>query len=215
MQLSDSFTLAVPVERLWAVLTDVELIAPCVPGFKLKEISDPDYIGKMTIKVGAVTVTYDATITFVERDDDARRAVLSVKGREARGGGAVEATVTANLSEEDGRTTAEMVTDLEISGRVAQFGRGIIADVASRLTGQFVENLNSKVLAPPLDGDGDGGGRSGSDRKDAAGSPRPSAAEPAEEVLNLGALAAAPVLKRALPVALAVAAVLLLVRLLR
>jgi carbon monoxide dehydrogenase subunit G len=213
MQLSDSFTLAVPVERLWEVLTDVELIAPCVPGFKLKEVSDPDYLGKMTIKVGAVTVTYDATITFVERDDDARRAVLSVKGREARGGGAVEATVTANLSEEGAQTTAEMVTDLEISGRVAQFGRGIISEVASRLTGQFVENLDSKVLAPPLDGDG--GSMSGSDRNDAAGSPRPSAAEPAEEVLNLGALAVAPVLKRALPVALAVAAVLLLVRLLR
>lgn len=207
MELKDTFTVDVPPERLWEVLTDVERIAPCVPGFELEEVEEPDYRGRMKIKVGAIQMQYDATITFAERDDAARRAVLKVKGKERRGPGAVDATTTAVLSGSEGGATAEMVTEVQVTGRIAQFGRGIIADVSSRLTERFVDNLEKQVLAaaPP----------------DAADGPAPTAAEaPAQtpaapaatEPLDLAAIGAVPVLKRAGPVLAVALAVLLLLR---
>ena len=220
MELKDNFTVEVPPERLWEVLTDVERIAPCVPGFELQEVDEPDYRGKMKIKVGAIQMTYDATITFAERDDAAKRAVLKVKGKEQRGPGAVDATTTATLSGDAAQTTAEMVTDVQVTGRIAQFGRGIIADVSSRLTEKFVDNLERQVLAPtsaespasakPLNADepppadgpisGDMGTKSAH---------RPQTAE--AEALDLAAVGAVPVLKRVGPlVALLVAAFLFL-----
>src|SRR5207253_7143507 len=107
----------------------------------------PEYKGVMKVKVGAISQQYDATITFVERDDSARRAVLAVKGKERRGPGTVNATMTSTLTERGEETVAEMVTDIQVTGRVAQFGRGIMADVGSRLTEQFVKCLNERVLA--------------------------------------------------------------------
>jgi uncharacterized protein len=181
VELKDNFTVAVPPERLWEVLTDVERIAPCVPGFELEEVDEPDYRGRMKIKVGAIQMNYDATITFAERDDAAKRAVLKVKGKERKGPGAVEATTTAQLSGSGGTTTAEMVTDVQVTGRIAQFGRGIIADVSSRLTEKFVENLERQVLAP-------GAGP--------ADSAENGAAINAEEALDLAAVGAVPILKR-------------------
>jgi uncharacterized protein len=209
MQLTDSFTLPVRADRLWEVLTDVELIAPCVPGFELAESDHPDYRGAMRVKVGAVSVSYDATITFAERDDAARRAVLKVAGRERRGAGTVNATVTATLSEAGDSTTAEMVTDVQLTGRVAQFGRGIITDVSSRITKQFVANLDQQVLS---------GAPATAAPEPAA---EPAAAQPADPVveqrppaapLDLGAAAAMPVLKRAIPAVLLLALLALLVR---
>ena len=202
MELKDTFTVEVPPERLWEVLTDVERIAPCVPGFELQEIDEPDYRGQMKIKVGAIQMTYDATITFAERDDAAKRAVLKVKGKEQRGPGAVDATTTATLSGDATRTTAEMVTDVQVTGRIAQFGRGIIADVSSRLTEKFVTNLEQQVLAPtsaePLNAtesqpaDGPISGDMGT--KSAHRPPEPA------EALDLAAVGAVPVLKRVGPV---------------
>jgi carbon monoxide dehydrogenase subunit G len=207
MELKDTFTVDVPPERLWEVLTDVERIAPCVPGFELEEVDEPDYRGRMKIKVGAIQMTYDATITFAERDDAARRAVLKVKGKERRGPGAVDATTTASLSGENGKTTAEMVTEVQVTGRIAQFGRGIISDVSSRLTEKFVDNLEQQVLAPPEPEPS--GAAVNAEEPAAAAAPPP---EPAEvEALDLAAVGAVPVLKRLGPVfAVAVAAFLFL-----
>ncbi|MGH2937935.1 MAG: SRPBCC family protein [Solirubrobacterales bacterium] len=199
MELKDTFTVDVPPERLWEVLTDVERIAPCVPGFELEEVDEPEYRGRMKIKVGAIQMQYDATITFAERDDAARRAVLKVKGKERRGPGAVDATTTAVLSGGDGKTTAAMVTDVQVTGRIAQFGRGIIADVSSRLTEKFVANLEKQVLAPP----------EASAEPEAAPPPRQEA--PAEP-LDLAAVGAVPVLKRVGPVLAVVLAAILLLR---
>lgn len=206
MQLTDTFTVAASPDRLWEVLTDVERIAPCVPGFELAEVSDPNYRGRMKIKVGAINMQYDATITFVERDDAARRAVLKVVGKERRGPGSVDATVTASLAGEGEQTKAEMSTDVQVTGRVAQFGRGIITDVSSRLTERFVENLDKQVLNPPTSA-----AQNGDVPKIAGGAPEE---EKKEEVkpLDLGALSAVPVLKRALPVVVVAAILLLLIR---
>src|SRR5882757_4443076 len=203
MELKDTFTVDVPPERLWEVLTDVERIAPCVPGFELEEVDEPDYRGRMKIKVGAIQMSYDATITFAERDDAARRAVLKVKGKERRGPGAVDATTTASLSGENGKTTAEMVTDVQVTGRIAQFGRGIISDVSSRLTEKFVANLEQQVLAPPEPAAPEASGAAlNAEEPVAAAAPPPKPAE--AEALDLAAVGAVPVLKRLGP-ALAVA----------
>jgi uncharacterized protein len=201
MELKDTFTVDVPPERLWEVLTDVERIAPCVPGFELEEVDEPDYRGRMKIKVGAIQMSYDATITFAERDDAARRAVLKVKGKERRGPGAVDATTTASLSGENGKTTAEMVTEVQVTGRIAQFGRGIISDVSSRLTEKFVDNLEQQVLAPPQAAVSEpqpSDAAVNAEEPAAAAAPPPQPAE--SEPLDLAAVGAVPVLKRLGPV---------------
>jgi carbon monoxide dehydrogenase subunit G len=205
MELKDSFSVDVPPDRLWEVLTDVERIAPCVPGFELEEVDEPDYRGRMKIKVGAIVMQYDATITFAERDDEARRAVLKVKGKERRGPGGVDATTTATLSGEGERTTAEMVTDVKVTGRIAQFGRGIIADVSTRLTEKFVANLEQQVLSPAASGNG---AEPSAEAVNAA-EPAPPSPPAASEPLDLAAVSAVPVLKRVGP-ALVLALVLFL-----
>jgi carbon monoxide dehydrogenase subunit G len=216
MELKDTFTVDVPPARLWEVLTDVEQIAPCVPGFELEEVDEPDYRGRMKIKVGAIQMQYDATITFAERDDEARRAVLKVKGKERRGPGAIDATTTAVLSGDDGQTTAEMVTDVVVTGRIAQFGRGIIADVSSRLTEKFVDNLERQVLAPAAEPDAGpaaaparGADAAAAAEERAAPTPRPA---PTAEPLDLAAVGAVPVLKRVGPAIAVVFAIFLLLR---
>jgi carbon monoxide dehydrogenase subunit G len=194
MELTETFTVAATADRLWDLLTDVERIAPCVPGFELLEINDPEYRGTMKVKVGAISMSYDATITFVERDDPARRAVLSVRGKERRGPGGVTAMVTSSLTENGAETTVDMVTDVQVTGRVAQFGRGIIGDVSSRMTEQFVACLSKRLLAPePETTDGDA----------PSAAPQPPAPPARPEALDLGAVTAVPILKRALPLALA------------
>jgi hypothetical protein len=212
MELKDTFTVDVPPERLWEVLTDVERIAPCVPGFELEEVDEPDYRGRMKIKVGAIQMQYDATITFAERDDAARRAVLKVKGKERRGPGAVDATTTAVLSESDGGTTAEMVTDVQVTGRIAQFGRGIIADVSSRLTEKFVDNLEQQVLAPPAEPSPTAAAEPSDSTPEAAERVEPAPQRPAAEPLDLAAVGAVPVLKRVGPLIAVALAVLLALR---
>lgn len=211
MELTESFTVPVTVDRLWEVLTDVERIAPCVPGFDLKEINDPEYKGTMKVKVGAIGMAYDATITFLERDDAARRVVLSIVGRERRGPGGIKAKVTSTLTDKGAETTAEMVTDVQVTGRIAQFGRGILAEVSSRITEQFVTCLNERVLAPPAgsDADQDAGEEPSDDA--APTTKRAQSAGDGAAPLDLGSVAAVPVLKRAAPVVLVTAIVIFLV----
>jgi carbon monoxide dehydrogenase subunit G len=220
MEITDTFTVPVTAARLWEVLTDVERIAPCVPGFKLEEANDPDYRGSMKIKVGAITMQYDATITFVERDDAARRVVLSVRGKERRGPGSVNAKVTSSLVDKGHETTAEMVTDVQVTGRVAQFGRGIIADVSSRMTDQFVTCLNERVLSGPLPSPtpaaepDTAAASTGDGRAASSGDVAPTTAEE-PEALNLGAVTAVPVLKRVGPVLLGLGLLVVVARLVR
>ncbi len=197
MQLTETFTVTAGIDATWELLTDVERVAPCVPGFTLSEAHHPDYRGVMKIKVGAITVQYDTTITFAERDDAARRVVLAVHGRELRGAGSVDATVTAHLGENAGQTTAEVVTDVQVTGRVAQFGRGIIADVSSRMTQQFVARLDQALAASSPGG--------GTQAASAAGAA-------AADTLDLASVAGLPLLKRIVPVALGLALAVALAR---
>jgi uncharacterized protein len=202
LELTESFTVPTTIDRLWELLTDVERVAPCVPGFTLNESKHPDYRGLMKVKVGAITIQYDATITFVERDDVARKVVLAVRGKELRGAGSVDATVTAELIDHGTQTAAQMVTDVQVTGRIAQFGRGIIADVSSRMTEQFVERLNQLLERP-------------AESTEPAASGGPGRAGFADDApLNLAAVAAVPVLKRIVPIALILALAVIVARLL-
>jgi len=141
----------VPVERAWAVLTDVELIAPCLPGAQLQEIEGDEYRGIVKVKVGPITAQYKGKATFVSTDEATHVAVLRAEGRETRGQGNANATITATLTEVDDGTAVTVVTDLTITGRVAQFGRGVLAEVSAKLLDQFVENLETTVLVDPAE----------------------------------------------------------------
>ena len=147
MELAHEFTVAVPVEHAWDVLTDVARIAPCMPGAELTEVDGDTYHGRVKIKVGPITAQYKGRASFAAKDEAARRVVLKASGRDTRGQGTAAATVTAAMAEEAGSTTVSIVTDLSVSGRVAQFGRGVMADVSARLLEQFVHNLEADVLA--------------------------------------------------------------------
>ncbi len=147
MELKNEFTVDVPVDEAWAVLTDLERIAPCMPGAKLEESDGENYKGKVKVKVGPVTAEYRGTARFLERDADAHRAVLRAEGRETRGQGNAAATITATLAGAGEGTQVTVVTDLAITGRVAQFGRGVLGEVSTKLLGQFVSSLETTVLA--------------------------------------------------------------------
>src|SRR5579864_6076272 len=149
MELSNEIQVGVSVPEAWKVLTDVERIAPMLPGAELQEVEGDEYRGVVKVKVGPITAQYKGKAHFVERDEAAGRAVLRAEGRDTRGQGNANATITATLTPEGGGTRVAVVTDLAISGRVAQFGRGMLADVSAKLLDQFVESLHEDLLAGP------------------------------------------------------------------
>ncbi|HVE25885.1 MAG TPA: SRPBCC family protein [Sporichthya sp.] len=146
MELQNEFTVGVAVDKAWALLTDLEQIAPCMPGAKLEGVEGENYLGLVKVKVGPITMSYKGTASFVERDDEKYRAVLRAEGRDTRGQGNAAALITAQLEPDGDRTKVTVVTDLNITGKVAQFGRGALADVSSKLLGQFVDRLEADLL---------------------------------------------------------------------
>jgi carbon monoxide dehydrogenase subunit G len=147
MELTNDFRVGVPPATAWAVLTDVERIAPCMPGAQLQEVEGDEYRGIVKVKVGPITAQYKGSATFIERDDANLKAVLRAEGRDTRGQGNANATITATLTPDGDGTRVNVVTDLTVTGKVAQFGRGVMADVSAKLLSQFVECLETKVLA--------------------------------------------------------------------
>jgi len=151
MELTNEFRVAVPLHEAWMLLTDVERIAPCMPGAELQEIEGDEYRGIVKVKVGPISAQYKGKATFVEQDESTGVAVLRAEGRDTRGQGNANATITATLVADGEGTKVTVTTDLTVTGRVAQFGRGVLADVSSKLLGQFVDCLEANVLgeAPP------------------------------------------------------------------
>jgi carbon monoxide dehydrogenase subunit G len=152
MNIQDEFRVGVPVEEAWSVLLDVERIAPCMPGAQLQEVEGDEYRGIVKVKVGPITAQYKGAARIVEADESARRIVIKAEGRDTRGQGNASATVTAALAPDGDGTRVSIDTDLNVTGKVAQFGRGVMADVSSKLLGQFVTCLHSTVLGEPADG---------------------------------------------------------------
>jgi carbon monoxide dehydrogenase subunit G len=153
MLVEDSFQVRLAVDDAWTLLTDLERVVPCVPGASLDEVVDGEYRGRVTARIGPITVNYVGAARFEERDEVEHRAVVSLRGREERGGGSVSATMTTALHAEGERTMVELATELDVSGRAAQFGRGILGDVVSSVMGEFAACLERMAGAP---GDGDG-----------------------------------------------------------
>ncbi len=155
MKIEDQFRVTVPIEEAWKVLLDVERIAPCMPGAQLEEIEGDEYRGSVKVKVGPITAQYKGAANIVEANEGTRTVVLKASGRDTRGQGNASATVTATLTADGDATIVAIDTDLNVTGKVAQFGRGVMADVSSKLLGQFVQNLERDVLggaaptAPP------------------------------------------------------------------
>jgi uncharacterized protein len=150
MELVNDFTVNVPIGEAWTTLTDVERIAPCLPGAQLQEVEGDVYRGVVKVKVGPILAQFKGQATFVEKDEENHKAVLKAEGRDTTGKGNASALITARLEPEgDALTKVTVATDLTITGKVAQFGRGALADVSTKLLGQFVDQLESTVLNQP------------------------------------------------------------------
>jgi carbon monoxide dehydrogenase subunit G len=194
MKIANEFTVHVPIDTAWKFLTDLEGIAPCLPGAQLTGVDGDVYKGKVKVKVGPVISEFAGTAQFVEKDDTAYRGVIDAKGRDARSAGNAAAMITAQLRADGDSTVVNVDTDMKISGKLAQFGSGMIKEVSEKLLGQFVASLEAKIAA---DNPAAGGGSAtdalgdGTDHADAA---EPSTgttataggASPAEHVVTAG-----------------------------
>ena len=148
MQLEHEFTVPVPVAQAWDVLLDVERIAPCMPGATVESFDGETIEGRVKVKVGPIQVTYAGTARFVEKDAAGRRAVIDASAKEARGVGTAKATITALLHDEGASSTRVTVTtDLAITGKPAQFGRGVMAEVGNKILGRFADCLAGELGA--------------------------------------------------------------------
>jgi uncharacterized protein len=147
MELEHSFTVPVPEERAWEVLLDVKRVAPCMPGATLDSVEDDVISGRIKVKVGPIAMTYAGTARFTERDPDAHVITLEASGKETRGAGTASATVRSTLEGQDGQTHVVVHTTLNVTGRPAQFGRGVMAEVGGKLIGVFASNLADMLAA--------------------------------------------------------------------
>ncbi|MGW1024772.1 SRPBCC family protein [Streptomyces sp. NPDC002577] len=214
MKLQNTLSIPAAADEAWRVLLDIERITPCVPGATLTSRDDDSYHGRIKVKLGPVTLTYKGTIKFLLQNEPDKTVVLEAGGRETRGNGTAKALVTCRLiGSGDDSTDVFVETDLAITGKPAQFGRGTLAEVAGTLIGQFAENLAAELAAvppaladPPTAAPTEAGSSS-----DPPASPAPRTAEP----IDLIDAAGAGVLKRLAPPATVLAALLLLALVLR
>ena len=145
MELSHKFTVPASVDETWAAFNDLERIAPCFPGATLSSVEGDEFKGSVKVKLGPISLQYNGTGQFIERDESAHRAVIEAKGKDRRGNGTASATVTARMTAGGDGTEVEVDTDLAITGKPAQFGRGVIQDVSDKLLGQFVDCIAGKL----------------------------------------------------------------------
>lgn len=213
MKITNEFTVAASVDRAWAMLTDLEEVAPCLPGATLTGRDGETYTGKIKVKVGPVTSEFAGTAGFAEKDDAAHRAVIDAKGKDIRGSGNASALITAQLRTEGDHTVVNVDTDLKISGKLAQFGSAMIEQVSAKLFAQFVDCLEAKLAAgevPPTPPEAEATTPQAAPATAPAAEPsglrRPPPAQE-QEPLDLMALAGGAVLKRLLPVVAVVVAV--------
>lgn len=209
MELKNSFTVPADVETAWKTLLDVEAIAPCMPGATLESVNGDEFTGNVKVKLGPVSMTYGGEARFLSKDEATHTAIIEGTGKESRGSGTAKANVTTALvSEGPNVTRVDVTTDLTITGKAAQFGRGVMQDVAGRLVGQFASNLEGVIASRTAGAPAAvaaGGGDSAAATTSAA--PTPAARPKQAEALDLGSVAMGPVLKRVIPVVIGVVVV--------
>lgn len=187
MEIDNSFEVPLPPDRAWATLMDIERIAPCMPGAELTEIIDErTFRGKVSVRLGPVALTFEGQAAFEEVDDDARTALVRAQGSDAKGRGGAQARITFGLEPSEAGSTVNIHTDVQLSGSVAQYGRGVgmIQDLAGRIIGQFAENLAARIEEESEAGD-----------EPAAAAP---ADAPASAPVEVGGMAAAVLWQRIL-----------------
>ena len=201
MQLESAFKVPVAVDVAWKTLLDYPRLARCMPGATVTEVTGDDVLGQVKVKLGPVSITYQGKVTFTEKDEARHRIVASAAGREVRGSGTASAQVTAVMTDAGGATEVRVLTDLNITGKPAQFGRSVVAEVSERLIGQFAENL-ARELETSKSGTVTGAARGTAAPRLTAPAEQatPQSAAPAGDSLNLLSLAGGPVAKRLAPV---------------
>jgi uncharacterized protein len=150
MKLENEFQVQAPPERAWALLLDIPRVIPCMPGAKLTEVVDDEHWkAKMSVKLGPISLAFATDVTLGAVDEAERTVRMTAKARELRGRGAGEAAIESRLTPADGGTTISIVTDLTLTGAVAQYGRGIVQDVSSQLVRRFADCLEAQLVAEP------------------------------------------------------------------
>ena len=198
MQLEHSFSVPVGIDEAWPILIDIERIGPCMPGAAIDSVDGDEFTGTVKVKLGPINLTYKGKAAFIEKDADARRAVIDARGRDARGNGTASAKITATLHEEGSGTLVKVITDLDITGKPAQFGRGVMVDVGNKLLGQFADTLAKTLKGPDA---------SAGDAEPAAGGSATGDAAPANDsAASNGATARKTTAKKAAPTKAAPAA---------
>jgi carbon monoxide dehydrogenase subunit G len=153
MKINNEFTVGAPIQQAWDTMLNLERIAPCLPGAAIQEEKDEgEYDGTMKVKIGPITANYKGTVKFEEVNEDNHRAVLQATGRDARGQGTASATIVSTLQEEGDGTKVSVETDMKLTGRAAQFGRGIAQDVATKMLDQFASCLEEEITGGPEEG---------------------------------------------------------------
>jgi carbon monoxide dehydrogenase subunit G len=205
MKLEHRFTVPAPVPDVWAALLDPRRVAPCLPGATLTDVEGPKFSGTVKVKLGPVTLLYKGSGQFTSVSEDAHAAVIKASGKDSRGNSTASATVTVTLNPSDDGTAVYVVTDLNVTGRPAQLGRGLITEVSGRIVDEFADCLATRLV--PGEAEGVTASPSQADR------PRLRAVP--DEPIDLLETAGVPVLKRVLPVVAAALAVVFLVGLRR
>jgi uncharacterized protein len=227
VQFTNEFRVPADVDTTFKTLTDLERVAPCMPGATLEEVDGDVYTGRMKVKVGPAQMIYRGTAEVTEVDHEAKRAAITARGKETRGSGTASADVTATLTEEGGETVVTVHSDINVTGKPAQFGRGVMADVGTKIIGQFADRLQAMLV------EGEGGARTASDEAPAGPRPEPAvstgngqrgeqatpsgprriAEDPsrADDALDLMEVAGSATLKRVVPLVLGLAAIGLLI----
>ena len=210
MQLNNSFTVPVPVDEAWAALMNLQEVAGCIPGATLESASGDEFTGKVKVKMGPVALTYNGEGRFVERDASLHRAVIEASGKETKGSGAVKARTTATLHHLAIGTEVQVTTDLSVTGKAAQFGRGVMEDVSARIFAQFADALASKLAAEPAVAPLSSGTVNGAPSQ--VPSPDVQVTRHSPEAIDLFSIAGGPVARRlSVPVLLAAALVIAIV----
>jgi carbon monoxide dehydrogenase subunit G len=219
VKLENEFTVPAQIDQAWAVLLDVERVAPCLPGAQVEPGGDGgEYTGTMTVKIGPITSRYKGTVRIEQSDEAAHVAVMRAQAKDARGQGTAAATITSSMEEAAGGTKVKVVTDMRITGPAAQFGRGVMQDVSAKLMRQFAERLASEMSATPAESNGavpEPAAEAEEPAVPIGGGTPPQPERRAPEVLDLGEASREAVLKRALPVVGGAIALLIVLRLIR